>query len=94
MKICEDCMKRDVCKFKEEVEKYEGDKLPEPLMPTIACKYKETIDETSYIRHYAPCLYCTIPNISIPSVWTEPTTTDPLWTTTWGNTSTDYIATS
>lgn len=47
MRICEGCIKQDVCKFKEEVEKYEGKtKLPEPLEPIIECKYKRTEPNT------------------------------------------------
>ena len=43
MKLCEGCIKQDVCKFKKEVEEYECMvKLPEPLEPVIECKYKET----------------------------------------------------
>jgi len=43
MKICEDCIKQDVCKFKKEVEKYEGGvKLPKPLKPNIGCECKRT----------------------------------------------------
>ena len=41
--ICEGCIKQDVCKYKEEVERYEKKnkgKLPEPLEPTARCKYK------------------------------------------------------
>jgi len=42
MKICEDCIKQDVCKFKKEVEKYEMEDsgIPEPLFPFLNCKYK------------------------------------------------------
>ena len=43
MNICEGCIKQDVCKFKEEVEKYGGKaKLPEPLVPTVQCEFKRT----------------------------------------------------
>ena len=43
MKICEDCIKQDVCKFRKGVEKYEGSvELPKPLEPIIQCKYKRT----------------------------------------------------
>ena len=42
MKICEGCLRQDVCKFKAEVEKYEDKtELPEPLDSAITCKYKE-----------------------------------------------------
>ena len=42
MKICEDCIKQDVCKFKGNVEKFEEkEKLPEPLSNGIICKYKK-----------------------------------------------------
>ena len=43
MKICEDCIKKDVCKFMKKVEKYEEDtKPPEPLESNVGCKYKRT----------------------------------------------------
>jgi len=43
MKICEDCIKKDVCKYQAKVEKFESDtKLPEPLESGISCKYKRT----------------------------------------------------
>jgi len=43
MKICEDCIKQDVCKYTKQVEKYENDvKLPKPLEPIVQCKYKRT----------------------------------------------------
>ena len=44
MKICEGCIKQDVCKFKKEVEEYEAKRtgLPEPLVPDLSCKYKST----------------------------------------------------
>ena len=35
--MCEDCIKKDVCKYREEVEKFKS-KMPEPLQPE--CKYK------------------------------------------------------
>lgn len=44
--MCEDCIKKDVCKYREEVEKYKS-KMPEPLQPS--CKYKEVeITDTTY----------------------------------------------
>jgi hypothetical protein len=47
MNICEGCIKQDVCKFKEEVEKYENKaKVPEPLEPILNCKYKKTENYT------------------------------------------------
>jgi len=47
MKICEDCIKQDVCKFKDEVEEFEKKaKLPEPIEPIIECKYKRTENYT------------------------------------------------
>ena len=39
MDICEDCINKDVCKYREYVERYES-KLPEPLISGIQCKYK------------------------------------------------------
>ena len=51
MNICEGCIKQDVCKFKNEVEKYDM-KLPEPLIPVFACRYKETMGEPTYIPYY------------------------------------------
>ena len=54
MNICEGCIKEDVCKFKNKVEKYEeGIDLPEPLTPNIECKYKRT----------ASTQYWTSPNV-------------------------------
>lgn len=79
MNICEGCVKQDVCKFKEEVEKYEEKGLPEPLTPKAECKYKETS------VHYLP--YYPYP-ITITSDW--PWLTSPAWTTT----TSDYISTS
>ena len=47
MKICEDCIKQDVCRYKKQVEGYEdGVKLPKPLEPIIQCKYKRTEPST------------------------------------------------
>lgn len=64
MKICEDCIKQDVCKFKEQVEGYENKiDLPNPLEPIILCKYK----------HILP----TYPPVSCPSVWTSETYSAP-----------------
>ena len=42
MKICEGCIKQDVCKFKENVEKLEKKSMecPEPLVPDMTCKHK------------------------------------------------------
>jgi len=67
MKICEGCIKQDVCKFKKEVEKYEAKRtdIPEPLVPDLSCKYKSTgqpnwmytapwIDRTTYIPDTTP----------------------------------------
>ena len=66
MKICEGCIKQDVCKFKGEVEKYEArtkcSNVPEPLVPDLSCKYKKT----------EPCW-----TVSCPSVWTDGTTYAP-----------------
>ena len=53
MKICEDCIKQDVCKFKEEVSNYEGEKLPEPLTPKVECKFKQTTPYYTIYNH--PC---------------------------------------
>lgn len=53
MKICEDCIKQDVCKYTKQVGKYENDaKLPKPLEPMVACKYKRT--EPSYWSYTIP----------------------------------------
>jgi len=43
MKICEGCVKQDVCKFKENVEKFEKGRIaaPEPLVPDMTCKFKK-----------------------------------------------------
>ena len=42
MKICDCCLKQDICKFKSEVEKYEvKTELPEPLESAVTCKHKE-----------------------------------------------------
>ena len=54
MKICEGCIKQDVCKFKDEVEKYDM-KLPEPLEPIIECKYKRTENYTWTYPGAFPC---------------------------------------
>ena len=73
MKICEGCIKQDVCKFKDEVEKYEKKaELPESLEPIIACKYREleTVD--------IPTVW-TSGTVYNPDVWTY-TTVDPCWT--------------
>lgn len=45
MKICEGCIKQDVCKFKEGVEKYEDGVLPdvaEVLVIARECRYKRS----------------------------------------------------
>ena len=43
MKLCEDCIKKDVCKFRKKVEKFEAENtLPEPLENGITCKYRRT----------------------------------------------------
>ena len=56
MKLCEGCIKQDMCKFKEEVEKYELKmQLPEPLEPIIECIYKETEPRDFYYSHGTPC---------------------------------------
>ena len=58
MKICEDCIKQDVCKFKKGVEKYEGGiELPEPLKPNIECECKRT--KPSNLTYTAPWVYTT-----------------------------------
>ena len=58
MKICEDCIKQDVCKFKEQVEGYENKiKLPNPLEPIIQCKRRRT--EPSNLTYTAPWVYAT-----------------------------------
>ena len=67
MKICEGCVKQDVCKFKDEVGKYEVKRvkvlgIPKPLVPDLSCKYKKT----------EPCR-----TVSCPSVWTAGTTYAP-----------------
>ena len=68
MKICEDCIKQDVCKFKESIEAYEDGRaeLPKPLVPEVRCKFKQTTTG----RHYT----------AIPST-TYTATSDPSWTT-------------
>ena len=78
MKICEGCIKQDVCKFKLEVEKWEESKkeeLPCPLLPITECRYKETGQRITYI----PCYR--YPDVSIPTVWTDTGTTTLPWTT-------------
>lgn len=66
MKICEDCIKQDVCKFKKEVEGYESEvKLPKPLEPIIQCKHKRT--EPEYWSYTMPT---TTTTVQCPSVWT------------------------
>ena len=93
MKICEGCIKQDVCKFKDEVGKYEKDKLPEPLVPSVACKHKETAQETVYIPYvpepyyvypYYRYPYYTIPDVTCtdPGVWTTTTCGDAFCTAT------------
>ena len=44
MKICEDCIKQDVCKFTEKVSKLrlKDNKLPDPLIPELKCPNKRT----------------------------------------------------
>ena len=74
MKICEDCIKKDVCKYRAKVEKYEEEsKLPEPLVPNAGCKYRRTEPSN--------CTY-TIWNgdetISCPGIYTD----DKLWAST------------
>jgi len=59
MKICEGCIKQDVCKFKENVEKLEKKSMecPEPLVPNMTCKFKEALQQ--YWKLYT---YHTIPS--------------------------------
>ena len=72
MKICEDCIKKDVCKYQAKVEKFESDiKLPEPLESGISCKYKRT--EPCAWSYNVPCS----PPTSIPDY----TTINPNYTT-------------
>lgn len=65
MKICEDCIKQDVCKFREEVERFEKKhkaKLLEMLTENLECKYK-----------YVPSTDFTIPSDTTtidPDKWT------------------------
>ena len=47
MKICEDCMKQDVCKYKKEIEEYIGKgfhysvfNVPKPLKTNLYCELK------------------------------------------------------
>ena len=96
MKICEGCIKQDVCKFKLEVEKWEESKkeeLPCPLLPITECRYKETGQRIDYIPYYPVYPYYRYPYYTIPDV----TCTDPdVWTTiTCGGddnyTSADYM---
>jgi len=51
MKICEDCIKKDVCKFREKVEglKLKKFNLPEPLQPELTCPYKKAEPLTSWV---------------------------------------------
>lgn len=78
MKICEDCIKNDVCKFKSKVEKYEEEaKLPEPLESNVGCKYKRS-EPSNW--HYTTIPDCDSGTVSIPSIWT--TTTEPCDCTT------------
>ena len=49
MKICEGCIKQDVCKFKNKVKKYENGKcveVEEPLTANLICKYKKFEPDT------------------------------------------------
>ena len=60
MKICEDCIKQDVCKWKPVVEEWEESKkeeLPCPLLPTTMCKFKRT--RPSNCTYTAPWIYPT-----------------------------------
>ena len=81
MKICEDCIKKDVCKFKNEIENYEIEpRLPEPLEPIIICKYKET--EPTHPFYYPWGGVYDVPcgvggATSVP--YSELVTTDPCW---------------
>lgn len=78
MKLCEGCIKQDVCKFKEEVEEYEVKRtdIPEPLVPILSCKFRKP---ETYLS--APCV-----TVSCPSVWTDGTNWDSgQWSYTTGS---------
>ena len=68
MKICEGCIKQDVCKFKGEVEGFEKKhkaKLPEMLTENLECRYRK------------------LETVNCPTVWTDTTFWHPdQWTYT------------
>jgi len=67
--MCEDCIKKDVCKFRNKVEKYESEeKLPEPLESGVNCKYKRTEPSNWSYTITGDYIY--------PSVWTNTTSSD------------------
>lgn len=93
MKICEGCIKQDVCKFKKEVEKYEVKRkepqIPEPLEPDLSCKYrKESHPNWDYTYwDYPYKVLCSngttcIPNVTIGNSYPRDTTSAPWDTTT------------
>lgn len=61
MKICEGCIKQDVCKFRnvlsdEDVEKFEKGRIaaPEPLVEGMSCKFKDTGQPLSHEIVWGP----------------------------------------
>jgi len=90
MKICEGCIKQDVCKFKKEIDEWEkkgffyGNKnVPKPLKVNIICELKRVESPTTsgdsttyYPEYWTPTV------ISYPAIWTGGTwTTSNPWET-------------
>ena len=74
MSICEGCIKQDVCKFKEEMERQEFKNIPEVLTLNLVCRFKK-LDSTCipYVTYFPD-------NITIP--YPDFTTYDPYWVQT------------
>ena len=49
MSICEGCIKQDVCKFKEEMDRQEFQNIPEVLSENLVCRYKKL--DSTYIPY-------------------------------------------
>ena len=64
MKICEDCIKKDVCRYKTKIEKWAKGKctieLPEPITPEFVCKYKEVAKDNSWLAINSDTTYAAI----------------------------------
>ena len=77
MKICEDCIKQDVCKFTEKVSKLKlkDNKLPDPLIPELKCPNMRTEPSNC---HYTTGTDLTWTATTAPCTTTS-TVTYPLW---------------